>query len=98
MSWIVCASVVAKQAGLARQGAQRLRRIARELVHAMRADRHAKVLRDDVLQLVRFVDDGQIALRNDLAEAALPHRRVGAEQVMVDDHDARVGGARLSCA
>ena len=30
---------------------------------------------------------------NDLAVGALPHRRVGAQQVMIDDDDVGVGGA-----
>ena len=81
-----------------RQCAQRVRGVAHELVDAMRAERDAEVLRDDIFELMRLVDDGQVALRNDLAEAALAHRRVGAEQVMVDDHDVAPRRRARACA
>ena len=42
---------------------------------------------------MRFVDDGVTAGRDDFAVRALPHGEVGAEQVVVDDHD--VGGCGL---
>ncbi len=41
---------------------------------------------------MRLVDDRQVARRDDLAEAALSHGGVRAEQVVVDDDDVRLGG------
>ena len=39
--------------------------------------------------MMRLVDDRVVALGDHLAVGALPDRRVGAEQVMVDDHHVR---------
>ena len=74
----------------------RLRRVARR-IHPRGACRPTtpKYIVDDILELVRFVDHGEIAVRNDFAEAALPHRRIGAEQVVVDDDEVGLGGALL---
>jgi hypothetical protein len=67
--------------------------IPREVFDPVVADRRAEVLRDDVLELVRFVEDEVGARRDHLAERALADRRVGAQQVMIHDH--HVGGGRL---
>ena len=67
--------------------------VARELLDAVVADGEAEILRRHVLELVRFVDDRVAAGGNHLAVRALPHRRVGAEQVVVDDDDVGLGGA-----
>ena len=67
--------------------------VADEVVDAVVADREAEVLRRHVFELVRLVDDGVAAARDDLAEGALPDRGVGAEQVVVDDDDVGLGGA-----
>ena len=67
--------------------------VAHELVEPVVAHRHAEILRRDVLELVRLVDDRVAALRNDLAVGALPDRRVGAQQMMIDDDQVRLGGA-----
>jgi hypothetical protein len=56
------------------------------------ADRHAEVLRGDVLELVGLVDDQRRALRDDLAEGVVAQCRVGAQQMVVDDHDVALGG------
>ena len=53
----------------------------------------AEVLRGHVLELVRLVDDERGAGGNDFAVRALAHRGIGAEQVVVDDHDVGFGGA-----
>ena len=50
------------------------------------ADAEPEVLRRDVLELVRFVEDRTADRRDHLTEPARSHGRVGAEQVMVDDH------------
>ena len=67
--------------------------VARELLEAIGADAEAEVLRRDVLELVRLVDDRVAAGGNHLAVRVLPHRGVGAEQVMVDDDHVGLGGA-----
>ena len=77
--------LVARLLGIERR--QRAFGVAHELVDPVRAERHAEVLRDDVLELMRLVDDRQIALRNDRAVAALTDRRVRAQQVVIDDDD-----------
>ena len=61
--------------------------VARELLDAVGADAEAEVLRGDVFELVRFVEDRAAAGGNHLAERVLADGRVGAQQVMVDDHD-----------
>ena len=93
-----CASVMARTSAAAKVAASGGRRpAAREPSRANSSTRVsvteiAEVVRDHVLELVRLVDDRQVALRDDFAEAALAHGRVGAQQVMVDDDDVRVGG------
>jgi hypothetical protein len=64
-----------------------------QVVHAVVADRDAEVLRRDVLELVRLVHDRIAAMRDDLAVRVLPHRGVGAQQVVVDDDDVGFRGA-----
>ena len=56
------------------------------------ADRDAEVLRRDVLELVGLVDHQRRALRDHLAEGVVAQRRIGAEQVVVDDDHVRFGG------
>ena len=73
--------------------AERMRRIASQFIEAVRAQRDPEVLSDDILELMRLVDDRQRALGNDFTEAALAHRRVRAQQVVVDDDEVRLGGA-----
>ena len=73
--------------------AERAVDVARQIVDAVVADRDAEVLRRDVLELVRLVDDRVAAARDHFAVLALAHGRVGAQQVMVDDHDVGFGGA-----
>ena len=60
---------------------------------AVVADRDAEVLRRDVLELVGLVDHQRRALRDHLAEGVVAQRRVGAEQVVVDDDHVRFGRA-----
>ena len=67
--------------------------VARELLDAVGADVEAEILRRDVLELVRLVEDRSRERRNDLAEGVLPDRGIGAQQVMVDDHDVGRRGA-----
>jgi hypothetical protein len=56
------------------------------------ADATAEVLRRDVFEVMRLVDDRVVAVGNHLAVGALAHRSIGAEQVVVDDHQVRFGG------
>ena len=49
-----------------------------EFVQSMCGEGDAEVLRDDVFELMRFVDDEEMALRNHFAERALAHRGIGA--------------------
>ena len=81
------------RAGRGRRRAQRGLGVAHQVVDAVVADADAEVLRGDVLELVRFVDDQMRARRDHLAVGALAHRGVGAQQVVVDDHDVALGGA-----
>src|SRR4051812_18360535 len=67
--------------------------VAREVFETIGADREAEILRRHVFQLVRFVDDRVAAGRNHFAERVLPHRRVRAQQVVIDDDDVRCRGA-----
>ena len=67
--------------------------VAREILDAVGADGKSEILRGDVLELMRFVDDGVVARGDDLAVRALPHRRIRAQQMMIDDHDVRRRGA-----
>ena len=66
--------------------------IARQLLVPVGADAEPEVLGGHVLELVRFVHDRAAACGNHFAEGVLPDGRIGAEQMMVDDHD--VGGRR----
>ena len=52
--------------------------ISDQVIDAIAADREAEVLRRHVLELVRLVDDGVAAARDDLAEVALPEGGVAA--------------------
>ena len=52
-----------------------------------------KYLRDDVLELMGFVDDRQFGLRDDFTEFPSSHRGIRAEQVVIDDDDLSLGGA-----
>ena len=67
--------------------------VARELLQPIGADAEAEILGGDVLELVRFVEHGVGAGRNHLAEGVLADRRVGAQQMMIHDHEIRGGGA-----
>jgi hypothetical protein len=67
--------------------------VARELLDAIVADADAEVLGGDVFELVSFVEHGTAEGGNDLAERAPSHRRIGTEQVMVDNHHVRGRGA-----
>src|SRR5204863_1285454 len=59
--------------------------VARKLLDAIGARAEAEILRRDVLELMRFVDDRIAARGNDFAEGVLSHGQVRAQQVMVDD-------------
>src|SRR5947209_15900241 len=67
--------------------------IAREFLDAVRADAEAEILGRDVFELVGFVQNRVAAGRNHLAKRVLPDRRIGAEQMVVDDDDVGLGGA-----
>src|SRR5216110_2042528 len=67
--------------------------VAQQILDLEVADRDAEVLRRDVLELMRLVDDERRAIRDDFTELALSHRRIRAQQVVVDDDDVGVGGA-----
>ena len=67
--------------------------VAREVFDAIVADGHAEVLRGDVLELVRFVQDRGGAVGDDLAVRALPHGGIREQQVVVDDDEIGLGGA-----
>ncbi len=75
---------------LERRGRQQALTVADQIVGAGVADGHAEVLRRHILDLMRFVHDERRARRNHLAVRARAHRRIGAQQVMVDDHDVRL--------
>src|SRR5262249_30266736 len=53
----------------------------------------AEILGGDVFKLMRLVDYERGARRDDLSVCALADRRVGAQQVMIDDDDVGFGGA-----
>ena len=67
--------------------------VAHQLLDAVIAERDAEVVGRHILELVRLVHDEGRAARDHLAERAVPHRRIGAQQVVVHDHDVRLGGA-----
>ena len=67
--------------------------VARELLEPVVAHAEAEMLRGDVLELMRFVDDRAAAGGDDLAVRVLANRRVRAQQVVVDDDDVGFGGA-----
>ena len=73
--------------------AERPANVAGEIVDAVTADRQAEVLRGDVLELMRLVDDREAAARDHLPEVALAHGGVGAQQMMIYDHDVGLGRA-----
>ena len=66
--------------------------VARQLLDPPRAHGDPEVLRRDVLELVRFVEHRMPAFGDDGAVAAAPYRRIGEEQMMVDDDDVRLLG------
>ncbi len=68
--------------------------VAHEILDAVAADREAEVLRRDVLELVRLVDDRVCCSAGMTSpNVALPDGRVGAQQVVVDDDDVGFGRA-----
>ena len=76
------AGIVGEKAGV-----QQPFRVAHEVFDADVAERDAEVLRGDILELVRFVDDRIAAGRDDFAEGTAADRGIRAEQVMVHDHE-----------
>ena len=74
--------------GAAAALASRTRSSTRKLLNAQ-----PEVLRRDVLELVRLVHDERRAGRDHLAVLALPHGRVGAQQMVIDDDDVGFRGA-----
>ena len=60
--------------------------VARKVLDAVIAHAEAEVLRRDVLELMRFVDNRVAASGDDFAEGVLTHGQVGAQQVMIDDN------------
>ncbi len=59
-----------------------------QLLHAVRGDLDAEVLGGHVLEEVGLVEDHRVVGGDDLAVAArVLHREVGAEQVVVHDHE-----------
>ena len=67
--------------------------IAREVVEPVVADREAEILGRDIFELVRFVDDRVAGTMESPRRSALAHRRVRAQEMMVDDHQVRFGSA-----
>ncbi len=61
--------------------------VAGEVLHPVRRDVDAEVLRRDVLDEVRLVEDDRVVGGHHLAVAAVLHREVRAEQVVVHDHE-----------
>ena len=61
--------------------------VARQLLDAEGRDLDAEVLGRHVLDEVRLVEDQGVVGGDHLAVAAVLHREVGAEQVVVHDHD-----------
>src|SRR2546426_456203 len=59
----------------------------------VRSAADSEVLRRHVLELMRLVDNRAAARRDHFAVRVLANRRVGAEQVVVDDDDVGSGGA-----
>ena len=57
------------------------------------ADRKPEVLRGNVFELMRLVDHRVGAGGNHFAEGVLPDRRIGAQEMMIDDHHVRRRGA-----
>jgi hypothetical protein len=56
------------------------------------AQRLAEVLSGDIFNLMRFVKDHGCVFRQDGAEVLFLHRKVGKEEVVVDDDDVAFGG------
>src|SRR5436305_5363834 len=67
--------------------------IAREILDSIRAHAVPEVLRRDVLELMRFVENHMAAGRNHLAVRVLANRSIGAQQMMIHDDDVRRGSA-----
>src|SRR5206468_12640185 len=55
--------------------------VARELLEPIGAGARAEVLRGDIFELVRFVEDGAVASGDHLAVIALSDSRISAQQV-----------------
>ena len=65
--------------------------VADEIVDPVGTERTAEVLRRDVLELMCLVDHEGWRERDHLAIGTLPHGRVRAEQVVIDDDDVGFG-------
>jgi hypothetical protein len=70
--------------------------VAREVEQLPRRDRLAEELGRRVRQLVRLVEHHHVGRRQQLGDRVLAQREVGAEQVVVDDH--QVGRERLAAS
>ncbi len=62
-------------------------RIAGELGQLARRQRHRKELARELRNLVRFVEDERVRAGQDLAEAFLLDRKIGEQEMMIDDDD-----------
>ncbi len=67
--------------------------ITDEVVHSVVADGNAEILRGHILQLMRLVYDRVGATGDDFAVCALPDGGIGAEEMMIDNDEIRLGGA-----
>ena len=61
--------------------------VAHQLLDLVRGDLHAEVLRRHVLDQVRLVEDERVVGRDHRAVAAVLHREIGAQQMVVHHHD-----------
>ena len=61
--------------------------VTRQLEDLSRADRGTEKVARDLGQLVGLIDDEGIRTRQQFAEAVVPDREIGAQQVMIDHHD-----------
>jgi hypothetical protein len=68
-------------------------RIPAQFEQLTRADRRTEKTAGHVRQLMGLVDHVGIGSRQELAEAVVTDRKIGAQQVMVDDHHIRLLGA-----
>ncbi len=76
---------------LAAPRVEQAQRVSSQIFQSICAHGHAEVLSGHVLQLMRFVDDGMTAGRNDFAVRAFPHGRIGTEQMVIHDHEIGFG-------